>query len=436
MIEYLEALTFAWLTVCMVVAVRRLRKGCVSTILLTFLVFYILFGLPLGCDLMFGIPGYSQQPGFFYASQDVTVRTVYCCFVCLVPLIWARFVTRTNISRLRPGARSVELRRLRLPLFLLLVSPVIAVLFSPDRGLYLNYGLVASEQPGDPGSAFHSVVMASTFLATLAGAGIVVTAKRVWNSLTFVLPFMAVAVWLNGKRAVVAMALVMLLTALWLTGKLRGRRIVIAIAVALVIVSLFSYGYQLRVRQIGIETRATEDLYENFRIDYARDSRVKMALFEELYPSTPILDYRGESVLFDLTAWIPRKLWPAKPYPYSLYFTSAMLGSLPADRGWGMTTSIFDEAIANFSWPGLLIAPFLIGWMCRLGESSRDAFVTLLTAIIASLLLAVELVAFAPLFVLWLIFLIGTKISFVERRHFTADNLHFELRSQPASEAR
>jgi len=101
-----------------------------------------------------------------------------------------------------------------------------------------------------------------------------------------------------------------------------------------------------------------------------------------------------------------------KPLTYACYFTSAMRGSSPQDWGWGMTTSIFDEAIANGSWFGLLAASLVIGILCRIGDSCSDVLVFLLTAIVASLLLTVQLVAFAPLALIWVMMIVRAKVRF------------------------
>ena len=253
--------------------------------------------------------------------------------------------------------------------------------------------------------------MASTVIVTIAAAALVGGDKRPWRCLMLVAPCVAAAVWLNGKRSVLAVAVIMMMTGLWLNGRLRGRKILIAAAVSVLLIASFSYWYQLTVRGIDPFIAANSDVYENFRIDYARDSRVKMAIFAELHPSTmSILEFRGQSLIFYATAYIPRTMWPGKPLTYACYFTSAMLGSSPQDSGWGMTTSIFDEAIANGSWLGLLAASLVIGILCRIGDSCSDVLVFLLTAIVASLLLTVELVAFAPLVLIWVTMIVRAKV--------------------------
>jgi hypothetical protein len=409
-IEYLELFTFAWLTLCLVTVLKRLLRGDRSTIILVFPVFYLLFALPLALDFAIGLPDYSMQPGFFYASRDAETRTTYCCFIAMIPLMWLKFLNKRPPSVSERERQVSCLRQLQSPLFVVLVSPIMLCLLSPDPGLYLEYGFIVNGTAKDSVLAFHSIIMAVTLLAVIAAAGIVAGARRVRSAILLVMPFVAVSVWLNGKRAIFAVALAMMILALWVSGKAPKRTIIIASGFATLALCLFSYSYQARIRTIGSQTMSAGG-YETFRIDYARDAQVKMALFAELDRSAqPILDYRGESAVFNLTAWIPRSLWPGKPYTYARYFTSAMLNSAPTDWGWAMTTSLIDEAIANCSWFGLVLGPISIGLLCRVGDSSGDMMISLLTAVVVSLLLAVQLVAFGPLFILWFLWVAHRRI--------------------------
>jgi hypothetical protein len=414
MIPCIQFGTLVWLTCAMIISIRRILAGDRSTILLVFLVFYVFFALPLLFDLVLSSPSYLAEPGFAYAERDDAVNVIYCLFTAIVPLIWSWFLGTRKAQHFGFEEAPRRLRKLRLPLVLLLFMPVALIWWAPDPALYLKYAFAETENLGKNVteiSQFHSYVMASTVIVMIAAAALVGGAKRPWRCLTLVTPCLATAVWLNGKRSVLAVAVIMMMTALWLSGRLRGRKILVAGAVSLLLIGSFSYWYQLTVRGIDPFIAASDDVYENLRVDYARDSRVKMAIFAELHPSTmSILEFRGQSLIFYATAYIPRAMWPGKPLTYACYFTSAMLGSSPQDWGWGMTTSIFDEAIANGSWFGLLAASLGIGILCRIGDSCSDVLVFLLTAIVASLLLTVELVAFAPLVLLWVLMIIRAKV--------------------------
>jgi len=201
----------------------------------------------------------------------------------------------------------------------------------------------------------------------------------------------------------------MIFAALWYRGKIKS--LGLALATPALLLASFSILYQGVIRQMRPGTTTSADLYESMRVDYGRDSRVKMVAYSLLHPSEmTILDFPGQTVLFDIGAWIPRSVWPEKPYPYAVYFTSAMLGQPVQDMGWGMTTSLFDEVISNAGWPGLLLGPLIIGFVCWVGESTRDPLVILLTVLVACLLMSVELVAFAPLFALWCALVIKRKV--------------------------
>jgi hypothetical protein len=170
--------------------------------------------------------------------------------------------------------------------------------------------------------------------------------------------------------------------------------------VAVLIVSIFSSSYQTGVRG---GTSDFEEVYEGFRVDYGRDSNIKMAIFAELYPQElQILEYRGESLFFYLTMYIPRQSWPEKPMPYRHYVTSAAFMIPPKLWTWGLTTSFLEEAIANFSWFGMILGPSLISIICRVGDSRSNPLISPLTVLVAILFLAIDLSAFSPLFFIWL----------------------------------
>ena len=176
MIQYVQWATLVWLTCALMISLRRVVLGDRSTILLVFPVFYIFFVLPLLYDLMLGVPSYADEPGFVYAERDVAVNAIYCLFLSLVPIIWSRFL-RSGSNRCLQSERALrKLRRFRLPLFIALLLPLVLVCWAPDPSLYQQYGFVLTENLGQSLtdiSQFHSYVMASTFVATIAAAGLV-----------------------------------------------------------------------------------------------------------------------------------------------------------------------------------------------------------------------------------------------------------------------
>ncbi len=417
MLDILFLLTGIWLGFWVFQSIIQIYQGKHDSVFFLLIVLFIFNGLPLLLDVFVGRPEYLRFPGYRLAQQDTTTGIIYCIYISAVPVfLWV--FGRTKVSSV-PENTNVDqyfrlLSRARLILYLLLVSPIPVVLFSPDPSLYLIYGWTTSELHGTAEALdYYGIVTLFTVLSLLS-AFILITISRKINFplLILVIPWMVAAIWINGKRNLTALAIV----GLWYLLLRRGKFVKFDVVGSLVVFAVVLYGYSViyqdTVRNIGSSSQDFQAVYENFRIDFGRDDRIKMTIFAELYPDKmQILEYRGQSLLFYASMYIPRTIWPEKPYPYSTYFTSALFLIPPRLLGWGMTTSWLEEAIANFSWFGLLLGPLLLAAICRIGDSRHNIIVGTLTIIVSSLFISVHLAAFAPIFILWIFLVMLYKPS-------------------------
>jgi hypothetical protein len=424
MLAALELVTFAWLAGWALLAFRWLALGRRHPILAVMLVHFLFCGTPLLLDHTFGPPAYIYTPGFYVSARDDTTAVIYCFFVSAVPLIWWFTGRGTTDPEAVAASMHAEgpffdvLRRLHPLFYLLVISPLLAWVLAPEPALYLRYGVSALHEFNDTKRSvlqifqdparYKDVMFAASFLCIVGAAGLLTSYRRLHIvHFYLLLPWLLLAIWLNGKRYIIAMAIFVLGYILWERGYLVGARLVgAALAVAL-LMGTYSYAYQAAYR--GDNLQDEERWYENVRMDYGRDDVVRMAIFAELHPDViRILEYRGQSFLFYCVFYVPRDFWPQKPYPYAVYSTSAMaMFSSPRQLGWGMTSSLLDEAIANLSWAGMLAGPLALSLVCRLGEACRNSLVSALTALIACLFLAVHLNAFMVMFLLWLMTVIA-----------------------------
>lgn len=426
MIDVVNCITFLWLTGWAFYSLRSLARGDRRSIHFVLLVFFLFCALPLAFDVAIGMPAFIEQPNYLRVTRDPTTCLVYCGWMAMVPPLC--LLVRPNRSRRRPAgendSRSPRLRPLaRFALYALTVSPTICLPLAPDPGLYLTYGAFVSGDTGPQEMDFHHRLSAVCLLVAVAVPALVIASPRLrLETMLFFGVTLGQAFWLHGKRSIVMIALVGLLYALWARGILRGRRLWAAGAMALLGVALFTFFYQKGVR--GIDLADASFYFDSVRVDFARDAVIKQAIAAELMPSDPILEYRGQSLLFDLTFFVPRRIWPEKPWPYAVYATSAML-NIPAanDIGWGITTSLLDESLANFGWLGMVLAPLLLGWLCRLGDSAGGSFTRPLTVVIGSLLLVLHLPAFMLSFLCW--------CGLVLNGHLSQRRRGFRVRQQP-----
>lgn len=365
------------------------------------IVHFVFCGLPLLLDAFIGKPAYTW-PGFRNASDDAVTAMIYCGCVLVQPVIWTVLGTRskvcTHVVR-QPRKNDKFLRRWKAALHVFLVLPVILVAFAPDPSVYLSYAVTLTESANPDVLQYHDTIANATLLSILAAAGLVLGAERVRSMSLYVMPWVLAAAWLNGKRHIVLVALISIALALFRRRALTRRQ---CVALALVTIggfSAYSSFYQNTFRSFDDIENSRH--YESLRIDFGRDHDVKLAIFSYIYETRPILDYAGQSILFDLTAFVPRTMWPEKPWPFAQYMTSAALGITRQNLGWGVTTSYLDEAIANFGFWGLLIGPAALALFCRIGDSCGDSMVSLLTSVIGCLFLAVQLPAFMIPCIAW-----------------------------------
>jgi hypothetical protein len=257
---------------------------------------------------------------------------------------------------------------------------------------------------------FHIVMSIGTMIAVFCAASRCLIESFRRRTLIEVCAAVGLAIWMNGKRYIVAEALMLVILALWYRGAATGKKLAWTVASGAIALCVFSVVYQSNMRGISFDPLSRDTTLENARIDYTRDSRVKMAIYSEIYPERMrILEYRGQNLVYYATLLVPTTVWQDKPYSYASYFTSAMLNTYPQKIGWGMTTGVFDEAIADLGLLGILIGPLLVRWLCSAGDSVHGWGTHILTCLVACLLMSVQLTAFLPLLLMWLISLITNK---------------------------
>jgi hypothetical protein len=116
-----------------------------------------------------------------------------------------------------------------------------------------------------------------------------------------------------------------------------------------------------------------------------------------------------------LTFYINRDNWEDKPYPYAVYFTSALVGlKEPQNIGWAMTNFNFDELLSNFSWIGIFLAPFIINRFCKFMVKRAMIYhwqgeFLLLAILLSVLAIAVQISAFFVFYILLVVLLIIQK---------------------------
>ncbi|GIP35027.1 O-antigen polysaccharide polymerase Wzy [Paenibacillus sp. J2TS4] len=402
----IEVLAIVFNIIFLLKVIKNINRGKLYTVNILIFVFFVFFVLPLILDLIVGVPNYERHPGFYYSSKDTATRIIYALYIMLAPVI----MYKVGKPKESVSINAISyLRKYRVILYFLIVLPILIVLFSPNPLLYLQYAVSSKGLLGSEEAEYHALILFSSRLSMICISLVMLIGRKKY--MTYVVlfaPLLFLDIWLYGKRSIVALTLVALLFVAYKRNVLRGKKIVAVGLLAVTVLLLFSNFFQQNVRKYDDYT--FDQSYLNFRIDYGRDDVTRLAIYSELEEDLQILEYRGQSLLFYLTLYVPRSMWPDKPYPYAQYMTSALFLSEPKLWGWGMTTSILEEMIANFSWLGFIIGPLILGLICRIGDNTRESFISLLTVIFSALLLVVHLTPIYPIFLIWLFSIIFIKI--------------------------
>jgi hypothetical protein len=246
MIETLEFITVIWTTAWAAVALRRLVTGVRASIVLVSLIFYGFYSLPLIADLLLGLPDYSHQPLFYDASRDPVVRVLYCIFICSIQPLWLRKRLAPEILLVARGDQSKSFQGL---LLFGALTPILLLFIAPQPELYLQYGFIIGDNVPLPALVFHELMSAATMFAVLFMGAFVAFAERPRAALVAISPLIAASVWLNGKRNILALAMVIVLVALWYRGELKKKSLIKALSLAVLLLAVFSYGYPPRSDQ-------------------------------------------------------------------------------------------------------------------------------------------------------------------------------------------
>jgi hypothetical protein len=396
---FLHWFTFIWLLGWTIRAVLNICSKDRRSVSLLLLVFFIYYGMPIFLDFMFGPPDYEFLPGFRDGAASESVNIIYDLFVIVCPVFW--WFTGSSPRRSSGPVVIRAGREVEWVLWIFLASPVVALDFAPEPAVYLNYAATLGNIMSPAATSFHGVIGSLSIISIVAGAGLLLVRRSLSRTFWLILPFITVAVWLQGKRSIVAFAFLLVWAIAWMRGALTRARVIALGCITVTAFGAYSAWYQQAFRPLAVAD--SSDIYENVRVDYGRDHELKAAILCELSDGTEqILDYRGESMLFLLTMYVPRSWWPGKPLTYATYLTAFAVQIQPDfDLGWGLTSSFLDEAVANFGWVGLLIGPLVFAMLCRICDKNPDRLVKGVGLLVMGLLMSVQIVAFAPLVILW-----------------------------------
>lgn len=230
-----------------------------------------------------------------------------------------------------------------------------------------------NEELAKPG--YLSLFLASgIFLAATAASLLLTLYRRSMASGLFCWPTLvacALIGFLSGSRAVFLYSFIPLAITGW--KKVSNLRFLTsirwpgAIAAGAVLIIVWSAMSAMRGSDIRAYEGSLEDISVVAPAQGALDIYSTTAEVIEAFPDRmPYVE--GESLVPLVLGWVPRSVWPSKPYPFGLYMNLVNGESLQA-RAASLAVGLTGEGYGNFGLFGAFLWSFLLGAACRQGDS-------------------------------------------------------------------
>lgn len=383
MIEVIELAAILVCTVICIHPIRRILHGPSNILHFCAVSFWGVQVVPLIMKLAFGVDkSLAGFPKMYAAMHDEATCMAYLLFVVIVQA-YLDFLSRTlpsTYKNLQPlknqmaglGKNKIVKRSLFFGMFFEL--PIVVV--APDPSIYFEFSYfythtVASQSPE---RLYHYSAISFGNIIAFFCSILYYYFNNNRKQKKYVYLAIAFMTWVNGKRTLMTMALLAILVIDFVRAKGHKNRINL-VKKGTLFLSIIVCFFLLYSNFTGKFSSTTFNY--QYSIYFGRMSNVETCIYSEL-KGERLLDYRGQSILYDLLFWIPRSLWDSKPVLYSKYFTAYVMGYNTIDINWQFQTNIWSEYISNFSFLGPFIAGLVLYAIAYFSEHSKSTIVYIL----------------------------------------------------------
>lgn len=395
-----QMITIIICTNLLVHSLQRLRKGDSLVQHLCYIIFYVFFVVPIILQLLF--PSY-QYTAFWKANiamADIWSNCLYYLFVSITSILMIKStkkdyyleVTEMTTNQLQINACT----------FIIIICFVFTVFSNGISIITGGYGIRFSSDIYSVNETFIGCAIISylTLIAQKEKVG-----KVRFGFLTvIVLSFF----WIVGKRYIVAETLTMAVYVLAITKKIDEKKLVRYILIGSLFVIIFSYLYGAFIKG------NVDSSLDYFNIDLSRQYTLVYQFYcKRIGRQISINKY--DAILYLLFFWVPRSMWPNKPYPFINSLTWSLVsngGATGTNLGWATTASIFSDLFDSFSFCGLVFSQILLIYIMRKCNKTRRLHMKVLLMYTAIRLMTVQLSsAIVQIVICAFIFLICDKLE-------------------------
>lgn len=337
------------------------------------LVIYVFNCLPVLLDNLVGIPKYvSWFYKFKLALENDTVSIIYSLYILASIISLAFYLKRKNrnsVNDVYSHNNSILFNNRILPIIILL--PYMHILISGNTSSYFIYGTMSSRGLANN---FYQMNTFLVFISIFAFCCLFFSKNRSIKAYLFLLlPYAFSIAWVDGKRYIIVTLIITFLYFYLNSINARMKKIPIKSVFLFIAFGflIFNFIYALYVKPIA--TNSFDSMYSSYRIDFGRDDVTKFVLYREIILEEPILEYRGETFISTVFTFVPRDIWPSKPYPHYRYLSAELYDTSIFDIPSGMTPSLYEMSVANLGVTlGMIFTIGILILACLWADNSKS----------------------------------------------------------------
>lgn len=379
------------------------------------LIEYIFLVLPILLNYIIGIPEYKTvywYKTFIESMNSSKIAMIYDIYIGLsyfILYLYARnYDLKNNKEKEYKLTIVTTVFKSKFITVCAVISPVLYILISGKLKSFLMYSTTTARGLNE--NSF-SVVMSMLILLSIYAFSTNFFSKTITKKSCILLIIYSIAIaWLQGKRFIVAlMGLVYLFfyTRTDISVKTR-RKLYYMMPLLFVLLMAFSYFYLVVVRPLS--DNSFFSIYDMLRVDFGRDDVIKFVINQEFFLNKPLLDYPGETFISTILIFVPRAIWPAKPYPHYMYLTSRILNVAISQLPAGTTPSWFEMCLANCGVMGFIIGIIAIPVMCYGADRLKGVPAQMVILVLISVLITQSLDAYLSFLFIFMLQYVGRKM--------------------------
>lgn len=383
----------------------KIKKARYGILHLLCVVFWGIQVVPIVVDYFNDLSVFAKwTPYLYYSMTNDVVAYVYGLFC--ISTMWFLYLQGNKQSRYRnflfKNSNFSYSKILKFSLCILMYIPLIGVMFAPTPEIYSHFAYFYTNFVPDFSieRIYHNkVILYLNYISffSIIGSYYLSNKNSKINSILIVLAIIIDA-WIDGKKALFAFTLLAIIMIDFVKlGEESAKKLIKKSFFFLIIVLVFSFSYSSITKK-----DAEKSSYETYNGYFNREGEVKMAIYSRVI-GPKMVEYDGQSLLYNLTFFVPRTVWKEKPVGFFNYLTSYAYYGNPKEYELlsNFQVNIWSEFIANLGIIGYLLSLLFISKISFFSEKSES----LITNIVGTIFLILYMFFGFELMVMILFFL-------------------------------